>query len=103
MVCYQEGRDSQAREWKKLKVSHCQILKPLLVQVGKGFAKLALFMLSIEFFYKRVNWRCVLNLKNIQNGCNNGDCFQANLDHVTTVLFSFLAPFWLCPSVDRQL
>lgn len=75
MVCYQGEKDSQAREWKKLKVSHCQILKPLLVQVGKRFAKLALFMLSIEFFYEWVNWRCVLNVKNIQNGYN-GDCFQ---------------------------
>ena len=49
MVCYQEWRDSQAREWKKLKVLHCQISKPLLVQVVNNFAKLTLFMLWIEF------------------------------------------------------
>lgn len=57
MVCYQEGRCHQAREWKKLKVLHCQISKPLLVQVRKGFAKLTLlhyFMLQFEFFHIHV-------------------------------------------------
>lgn len=57
MVCYQEGRCHQAREWKKLKVLHCQISKPLLVQVRMGFAKRTLlhyFMLQFEFFHIHV-------------------------------------------------
>ena len=97
MVCYKEGRDSQAREWKKLKVLHCRISKPLLqpvVQVWKTFAKRTLlnyFMLEIEFFHLYVGelemcFKFKVKIY-IQNKYNVG-FFQANLVGNYWVLFS---------------